>query len=105
MAQSIERPDVHPVADARSDERRLTREPATARGRGLSIERYFTRPGIDPMAEVEWDLRSALISGEDGRVVFEQSDVEVPAQLVADRHECGRVEVLPRTSRQSAARN
>jgi ribonucleoside-diphosphate reductase alpha chain len=78
MAQSIERPDVHPVADARSDERRLTREPATARGRGLSIERYFTRPGIDPMAEVEWDLRSALISGEDGRVVFEQSDVEVP---------------------------
>ena len=78
MAQSIERPEIHIGSDARSDDRRVTREPATATGRGLTIGRYFTRPGIDPMAEVEWDLRSALISGEDGRVVFEQSDVEVP---------------------------
>jgi ribonucleoside-diphosphate reductase alpha chain len=30
------------------------------------------------MAEVDWDLRAAVISGEDGRVVFEQRDVEVP---------------------------
>ncbi|HXZ88696.1 MAG TPA: vitamin B12-dependent ribonucleotide reductase [Candidatus Binataceae bacterium] len=45
---------------------------------GVVIERYFTRPGIDPMSEVEWELRSAIISGEDGRVVFEQRDVEVP---------------------------
>ena len=29
-------------------------------------------------SQVEWDLRSAVISGEDGRVVFEQKDVEVP---------------------------
>src|SRR6202167_1636862 len=43
-----------------------------------TIERYFTRPGIDPMGEVDWDQRSAVISGEDGRVVFEQRDVEVP---------------------------
>jgi ribonucleoside-diphosphate reductase alpha chain len=78
MAQSIERPEIHRGSDARSDDRRVTREAAPARGRGLSIERYFTRLGIDPMAEIEWDLRSALISGEDGRVVFEQSDVEVP---------------------------
>src|SRR5713226_9390392 len=29
-------------------------------------------------AEAQWDLRSAIISGEDGRIVFEQKDVEVP---------------------------
>ncbi len=46
--------------------------------RGIAIPRYFTRPGIDPMAEVEWEIRSAVIAGEDGRVVFEQQNVEVP---------------------------
>jgi ribonucleoside-diphosphate reductase alpha chain len=44
----------------------------------IALERFFTRPGVDPMSEVEWDLRSAVISGEDGRVVFEQREVEVP---------------------------
>jgi ribonucleoside-diphosphate reductase alpha chain len=44
----------------------------------LALERFFTKPGIDPMGEVEWELRSAVISGEDGRIVFEQREVEVP---------------------------
>ena len=46
--------------------------------RGVVLERYFTRPGVDPMSEIDWDLRAAVITGEDGRVVFEQKDVEVP---------------------------
>jgi len=46
--------------------------------RGIVLERFFTRAGVDPLDEVEWELRSAVISGEDGRVVFEQKDVEVP---------------------------
>ncbi len=49
-----------------------------ARSRGFAVERYFTTPGIDPYSEVEWEIRSAVIAGEDGRVVFEQRDVEVP---------------------------
>jgi ribonucleoside-diphosphate reductase alpha chain len=44
----------------------------------LGLERFFSRPGVDPLSDVEWELRSALIAGEDGRVVFEQRDVEVP---------------------------
>jgi ribonucleoside-diphosphate reductase alpha chain len=39
---------------------------------GLVLERFFTRPGVDPFSEVEWELRSAVIAGEDGRVAFEQ---------------------------------
>ncbi len=46
--------------------------------RGFSLERFNTRPGVDPMTEIEWDSRIAVITGEDGRVVFEQKDVEVP---------------------------
>jgi len=51
-----------------------------ARRRGISVERLFTRVGVDPMSEVDWELRSAIIAGEDGRVVFEQRDVEVPRE-------------------------
>jgi ribonucleoside-diphosphate reductase alpha chain len=47
-------------------------------GRGISLDRFFTTPGVDPMNEVEWETRTAVIAGEDGRVVFEQRDVEVP---------------------------
>jgi ribonucleoside-diphosphate reductase alpha chain len=45
---------------------------------GLRIERYFTRPGTDPFDEIEWELRSAVITNERGEIVFEQKDVEVP---------------------------
>jgi ribonucleoside-diphosphate reductase alpha chain len=45
---------------------------------GLTIERYFTKPGVDPFDEVEWELRNAVIGNEKGGVVFEQKDIEVP---------------------------
>src|SRR5712692_1459011 len=65
MAQSVEKPERHKP------------ESATKRV-GIGLERYFTQPGVDPFSQVEWETRSALIAGEDGHVVFEQSDVEVP---------------------------
>lgn len=46
--------------------------------RGLTMKRYFTRPGVHPYNEVEWEKRSAVISGEKGETVFEQHDVEIP---------------------------
>ncbi|HMF44788.1 MAG TPA: vitamin B12-dependent ribonucleotide reductase, partial [Polyangia bacterium] len=45
---------------------------------GLKLTRYFTAPGDDGFANVEWELRTAAISGENGKMVFEQKDVEVP---------------------------
>ncbi len=48
-------------------------------GPGLTLERRFTTPGIDPFDTVEWERRTAIITDERGRVVFEQTDVEVPA--------------------------
>jgi ribonucleoside-diphosphate reductase alpha chain len=46
--------------------------------RGLSLSRHFTRAGEDPFDHVEWELRSARISNEQGEALFEQTDVEVP---------------------------
>ncbi len=45
---------------------------------GLSVRRHFTTPGVDPADELAWELRTASITGEDGKVVFEQKNVEVP---------------------------
>ncbi len=45
---------------------------------GLSVERYFTRQGVDPFETVEWELRDAVISGADGKIFFEQRGVEFP---------------------------
>ncbi len=45
---------------------------------GLEFERYFSRDGVDPFDEVEWELRPAVITNERGELVFEQRDVEFP---------------------------
>src|ERR1700684_1917069 len=45
---------------------------------GLSFRRFFTKPGVSPYDELEWDLRLAQITDAQGNVIFEQKDVEVP---------------------------
>jgi ribonucleoside-diphosphate reductase alpha chain len=45
---------------------------------GLSFRRFFTKPGVSPYDEVEWDLRTAQITDAQGNVIFEQKNVEVP---------------------------
>jgi ribonucleoside-diphosphate reductase alpha chain len=45
---------------------------------GLPWKRYFTRPGVAPFEEVQWETREAAITNEKGEVVFEQHDVEIP---------------------------
>jgi len=44
---------------------------------GLQVQRYFTRDGVHPYDEIEWERRDAVIPGESGNV-FEQKGVEVP---------------------------
>src|SRR4030088_124178 len=45
---------------------------------GLSFGRFFTKPGVSPYDELEWELRLAQITDAQGGVIFEQKDVEVP---------------------------
>jgi len=45
---------------------------------GLHFERYFTRDGVHPFDEIEWELRTAIISNDRGEKIFEQKDVEIP---------------------------
>ena len=45
---------------------------------GLKFARRFTTAGADVFDSVEWELRTAAITGEDGKIVFEQVDCEIP---------------------------
>src|SRR5918993_1201405 len=45
---------------------------------GIEFPRHFTLPDVDPFDQVEWEIRSAVIGNEKGKVVFEQRDVEIP---------------------------
>jgi ribonucleoside-diphosphate reductase alpha chain len=48
--------------------------------RGLSIEAQFCPTDVvDPFDTVEWDQRVAAIKGENGEVLFEQTNCEVPS--------------------------
>jgi ribonucleoside-diphosphate reductase alpha chain len=49
---------------------------------GVTFPRFFTaklEPGTTPYDQVTWELRTATIGNDKGSVIFEQRDVEVPA--------------------------
>ena len=52
-------------------------QPTAQAGEALSVRRLFTKPGVHPFDEVEWEMRDARI-GHGDRVAFEQKDVEFP---------------------------
>ncbi|HMC72818.1 MAG TPA: hypothetical protein VKG87_00810, partial [Terriglobales bacterium] len=45
---------------------------------GLTFRRFFTKVGVNPYDEVEWEKRTAAITDTQGNIIFEQKDVEVP---------------------------
>jgi len=45
---------------------------------GLTIRRFFTKAGISPYNEVEWEHALAQNHRLEGGIIFEQKDVEVP---------------------------
>jgi len=65
---------------------------------GLTFRRFFTKSGVSPYDDVEWELRTASISDAQGNVIFEQKDVEVPkdwsmtaTNIVASKYLHGRL--------------
>ena len=55
-----------------------TSEPQASGGVGIAFPRVFSRAGVDPFDDVEWETRSAVIGNDRGELVFEQRDVEIP---------------------------
>ena len=53
--------------------------PKPAPAAGVRCTRLFSKPGISPYSEVTWERRTASITDATGGSIFEQKDVEVPA--------------------------
>jgi ribonucleoside-diphosphate reductase alpha chain len=77
----------------------------SSRSAGLAFSRHFTRPGISPFDEITWELRDAVIQDYKGRTIFEQKNVEVPADwsmtatnIVASKYLHGQVGTPERES-------
>ena len=68
---------------------------------GVSFPRFFTAKldaGVTPYDQLQWELRAATIGNDKGSVIFEQRDVEVPADwsqtatnIVASKYFHGRM--------------
>ena len=80
---------------------------------GLSFRRLFTKAGVSPYDEVEWELRTAAITDAQGNSIFEQKNVEVPkdwsmtaTNIVASKYLHGRMDTGERETgvRQLVAR-
>jgi ribonucleoside-diphosphate reductase alpha chain len=80
-------------------------EIGTQSKQGLRIRRLFTKPGLHPFDEIEWESRTTTIQNEKGQVIFEQRNVEVPrdwsqtaTNIVASKYFHGKVGTAERES-------
>jgi len=71
----------------------------TSETMGLKIEHYFSTAGVHPFEQLEWEIRSAKITGDNGQAIFEQDNIEVPTcwsqlatKVVASKYFYGDVE-------------
>src|SRR5213082_375249 len=55
-----------------------TKIPSSQKAPGLQFRRSFSKAGISPYEQFQWELRTASITDAQGRTIFEQKDVEVP---------------------------
>src|SRR3954471_6566356 len=65
----VDRPSVEIGAASRS---------AAPAPTGMAVPRVFSTEGVSPFDQVDWDLRTAEIKDERGRVIFQQTGCEVP---------------------------
>ena len=68
-------------ASAKKPSRRSLKPSSAAsrsKSRSLRIERVFSDAKIKPFDQIEWDRRTAEITDDSGKVIFQQKDVEVP---------------------------
>jgi len=51
---------------------------ASPRRSGLTVLRVFSKSGVRPFDELEWERRTAEITDDSGKTIFKQENVEVP---------------------------
>src|SRR2546423_12744492 len=82
-----------------------TKIPSSQKAPGLQFRRSFSKAGISPYEQFQWELRTASITDASGKSIFEQKDVEVPkdwsmtaTNIVASKYLHGQVGTPERES-------
>ncbi|HXW15671.1 MAG TPA: vitamin B12-dependent ribonucleotide reductase [Terriglobia bacterium] len=72
---------------------------------GITVKRLFTKAGTHPFDEIEWEIRTACIQNDKGKIIFEQRNVEIPkdwtqtaANIVASKYFHGKLGTPERES-------
>ncbi len=86
----------NPFRNQQSDPKAAGQSPES---RALKIGHCFSTPGVHPFEQLEWETRSAKITGDSGQVIFEQDNIEVPlswsqlaTKVVASKYFYGDIE-------------
>jgi ribonucleoside-diphosphate reductase alpha chain len=77
MAEATKKVTSSPASQAASS-KSVASQTAASRAAALKFDRFFSKPGVSPYDEVQWELRTAAITDASGKTIFEQKDVEVP---------------------------
>src|SRR5205807_10407669 len=64
--------------DGKSRSRARRQGNEKTRPAGLRFKRVFSDGGISPFDQMEWDRRTAKITDDGGKIIFEQENIEVP---------------------------
>lgn len=59
--------------------KKVTKKAAGTIGKGLKLDRYFSKDGISVYDQFKYEKRASVIRNPSGDAVFEMNDVEVPA--------------------------
>ena len=70
-------PDIYALNANPSSATQPAPQHANPRG-GLTFTRRFSKAGLSPYDEVQWEARTASITDASGKTIFEQRDVETP---------------------------
>ena len=60
-------------------DKKTTKQEGESKGKGLVVERYFSKQGTDVFDLFKYEKRSSVIRNPAGDAVFEMNDVEVPS--------------------------
>ena len=71
---------------------------------GIAVKRLFTKAGVQPFDDVEWEMRTASIQNDKGKVNFRAAQYRSAQGLDSDRHQHRGIKVLPRQTEYAGAR-
>ncbi len=66
------------VANQRRGVKAKTKSKTTRSGKKINFERVFSSSKVKPFDQIEWESRTAEITGDGGKIIFKQDNVEVP---------------------------